>query len=176
MQLSQRLHSLWCRAKVHTATPLVSPVDSWLRAGEQVPHALPSGITGHAAKPLKGEYLYTRPHFIMVIEKPSIENPGRCQTVSQGWCKRCWEDSTGTLVNWNIGPIFHATASLKLAKWLAADTCSSGSLTPFYPMLDKYNLLLINFAGWGLSQLHPVPVRTNPSCYIQKQMWGLCRP
>lgn len=62
---------------------LVSPVDSCLRAGEQALAALPSGITGNAAKPLQKKYLYAKQHFIMVTGKPAIARPSRCQTVSQ---------------------------------------------------------------------------------------------
>lgn len=103
----------------------------------------------------------------MVIEKPTIEKPSRCQTVSQSWCKHCLEESTMMLLNCGAGAIFHAIASLKLAKCPATDSCNSGwtwtlrSLKLFFQLLDKYNLLLIVFASWRLSQFYPVPTPTN---------------
>lgn len=138
-------------------------MDSWLRAGEQVLVTLPSGITGNAVKPHKGKYFYTRPLFIMAIERPSLEKPSRCQTMSQSWWKHCLEDSMVMLVNCGAGSVFHAMASLNPTKHPAADSCNSGwmwtsgSLTLCFQTLDKYNLQLINFAGWRLSQLYPVP-------------------
>jgi len=71
---------------------------------------------------------------------------------------------------------FPAMASLKLAKHPAADSCNSGwmwtsgSLTLCFQTMDKYNLLLINFAGWRLSQLYPVP--TNYLYAIHKSKCG----
>lgn len=56
------------QSSTHSYT-LVSPGDSWLRAGEQVLAGHPSGITGKAAKPLEEKQLYTKSHFIIVIEK-----------------------------------------------------------------------------------------------------------
>ena len=83
-----------------------------------------------------------------------------------------------TLLSCWAGVIFHTTASLKLAKCPAADSCNSGwtwtpgSLTLFFQLLNKYNLLLIIFAGWKLSQLYPVPIARNYFHAIHKDKCG----
>lgn len=115
----------------------------------------------------------------MVLEKPNIKRPSRCQTMSQSWYKHCLEDSTMLLLlNCGAGAIFYVTASLKLAKCPPVDSCNSGrtwtkhSLTLLFQLLDKYNLLLIIFAGWRLSQLYPLPIPTNYFHAIHKGKCG----